>query len=243
MDPENLSPRRIEQLVAEHLRLDSTSWSIGMLGAIAEFFRATEEAFESDGTTFVVTGRGALRVVADGATRAVAYETGGDGRYAIALCLPESACTMHGRRVITEAGPDTGALRERDRAAVLFDLGLGSPFFDFYIRTADPHEIGRLREGIGLPLFDPRHGLLADIAAMHPHRVFVSKLGRVEVFQRIAGPGETTPEGPHTHLLPPLLKSGRVFDAETPIPSGWIPCATLYCGVQDSAAAGASAAH
>lgn len=213
-----------------------------MLGAIAEFFRGRGEAFDSDGSTFVVTGRGALRVVANGATRAVTYETGGNGQSAIALCLPESACTMHGRRVITEAGPDTGALRERDRAAVLFDLGLGSPFFDFYIRTADLHEIARLREGIGLSLFDPRHGLLSDIAAMHPHRVFVSKLGRVEVFQRIAGPGETTPEGPHTHLLPPLLKSGRVFDAETPIPSGWIPCATLYCGGSQESA-GASAAH
>jgi hypothetical protein len=243
MDPDNLSPCHAGELIAEHLRLDSTAWSIGMLGAIAEFFRGKNEAFATDGVTRVVTGRGALRVVANGATRVVPYDTGGERR-AIALCLPETACMMHRRRLITEAGPDVEALRKPDRTAVLFDLGLGSPFFDFYIRTADPDAIRRLREGAGLPLFDPRHGLLPDIAAMHPHRVFVSKLGRIEVFQRIASPGDTTPEGPHTHLLPALLKSGRVFDAETPIPSGWIPCATLYCGgAYEFPAAGATDPH
>lgn len=200
-----------------------------MVGAIAEFLRADREALDTDGTTYAITERGAMRIVVNRATRAITYPSGGNGQQAIALCLPETACTMHGRRTITEIGPDLAALRENDRAATLFDLGLRSPFFDFHIRTSDQGQVRRLREGAGQSLFDPGHGLLQDIAAMNLHRVFVSKLGRIEVYQPIARPGDRTPEGPHTHLLPSLLANRRVFEEGTPIPPGWIPCATCYC--------------
>lgn len=221
---------KVNGLIADHVKLASTSWSIGVLGAVAEFFRAQNEAHTTDNATWVVTARGAIRISVIGSMRAVAC-TAGDGEPSdIALCLPAVDCAMHGRRVITEVGPDHRALRDRDREAILFDLGLGSPYFDFHIRTADPAAIKALRKGIGFSLFDARHGLPRAIVAMHPHRVFVSRLGRIEVYQRIAGAGETTPDGPHTHLLPELLKTGRVHAPETPIPSGWIPCVNLYSG-------------
>lgn len=221
---------RLSGLIAAHLGLASTSWSIGMLGAVAEFFRAQDETHTTDNATCVVTARGAIGISVTGATRAVACPADGGEPSSIALCLPAADCTMHGRSVITEAGPDHGALRDRDRDAILFDLGLGSPYFDFYIRTADPAAIKSLRKGIGLSLFDARHSLPRDILAMHPHRVFVSRLGRIEVYQRIASAGETTPEGPHTHLLPELLKTDRVHSENVPIPPGWIPCVYLYLG-------------
>jgi hypothetical protein len=41
----------------------------------------------------------------------------------VALCLPEAACTMSRRPVLSEIGPDRGALRAEDRFALLFDLG------------------------------------------------------------------------------------------------------------------------
>ena len=214
-----------------------------MLGAIAEFFRAPDETHTTDNATCVVTARGAIHIAVNGATRAVACTAGGGEPSSIALCLPAADCTMHGYRVITEAGPDHGALRDRDRVAILFDLGLGSPYFDFYIRTADPAAIKRLREGTGFSLFDTRHRLPRDILAMHPHRVFVSRLGRIEVYQRIAGAGETTPEGPHTHLLPELLKTGRVHAADAPIPPGWIPCVNLYLGHPPAHGPGQGATH
>jgi hypothetical protein len=217
-------------LITDHLKLASTSWSIGVLGAVAEFFRAQDEAHTTDNATFVVTARGAIRISAIGSMRVAACTAAGGEPSSIALCLPAADCSMHGRSVITEVGPDHRALRDRDRKAILFDLGLGSPYFDFHIRTADPAAIKCLRDGIGFSLFDPHHSLPRAIVAMHPHRVFVSRLGRIEVYQRIAGAGETTPDGPHTHLLPELLKTGRVHAPETPIPSGWIPCVNLYPG-------------
>ena len=45
---------------------------------------------------------------------------------------------MNGRTVLTALGPDIQALREEDRQAMLFDLGLGALQVDVCIRVADP---------------------------------------------------------------------------------------------------------
>ena len=66
------------------------------------------------------------------------------------------------------------------------------------------------------------------ILAANPHRVFISRLGRIEVYQPIPPASGRSPDGPHTHVLPKLLKSGRTHPATEPIPEGWIPCAHLY---------------
>ncbi|MDB5551648.1 MAG: hypothetical protein JWL86_1632, partial [Rhizobium sp.] len=49
-----------------------------------------------------------------------------------------------------------------------------------------------------------------------------------EVYQPIPPPSGRSPEGPHTHVLPKLLKSNRTHPATEPVPMGWIPCAHLY---------------
>jgi hypothetical protein len=69
---------------------------------------------------------------------------------------------------------------------------------------------------------------MAAILRMSPHRVFRSRLGRVEVYGPIPSPDGATEEGPHTHLLPKLLASGRGHVAGTPIPRGHLPCLELY---------------
>ncbi|MDI3563408.1 hypothetical protein OWC48_23775 [Bradyrhizobium sp. Arg816] len=63
---------------------------------------------------------------------------------------------------------------------------------------------------------------MAIILAANPHRVFISRIGRAEVFQPIP------PPGPHTHVLPKLLAHRRTHAATEPLPDGWIPCAHLY---------------
>lgn len=197
-----------------------------MLGAIAEFSRAVDEPYETDGKTWVATARGAIRIDAGTGVRAIAC--GGARMRHIALCLPDAASRLNGRAVFTEIGPDRDAVRADDRGGVLFDLGLASPYFDFQIRTADGAAIRRLRRGAGGRLFDAAHGLIPDILAIAPHRVFVSRLGRIEVYQPIAAPGGHSPDGPHTHLLPELLARGRVHEDSAHIPPDWIPCAMIY---------------
>ena len=66
------------------------------------------------------------------------------------------------------------------------------------------------------------------ILAANPHRVFLSRLGRVEVFQPIPPPDGKSPEGPHTHVLPGLLRHRRTHAATEPIPDGLVPCAHVY---------------
>lgn len=46
----------------------------------------------------------------------------------------------------------------------------------------------------------------------------------------IGGPdtGGNSPEGPHTHVLPKLLRAARTHSANTPIPEGLIPCGSLH---------------
>lgn len=73
---------------------------------------------------------------------------------------------------------------------------------------------------------------MSAILAAHPHRVALTNIGRVEVFQKIGGPdtGGVSPPGPHTHLLPKLLRTGRTHSANTPIPEDLLPLGALHPG-------------
>jgi len=199
------------------------------MGAIAEFFRGDNEPCITDHASYAITARGAIRLNVPDMAQVIHYNTDHGKSTTVAICLPGSACKMNRRNTFTEIGADADALRAEDRAGVLFDLGLGSHYFDFYVRVADRSDITRLRRAQGTPLFSDPH-LLHDLAAMHPQRVFVSRVGRIEVFQPIAEHGGRTPDGPHTHLLPDLLATGRVYDEHAPIPPDWIPCVSLYPG-------------
>jgi hypothetical protein len=77
-------------------------------------------------------------------------------------------------------------------------------------------------------VFEPGNPAMAMILTANPHRVFISRLGRIEVYQPIPPPSGKSPEGPHTHVLPRLLQSRRTHPATEPVPEGLVPCAHLY---------------
>jgi len=139
-----VSSSSARDVVAEHLARPATGWAVGMVGAIAEFMRATAEHAGGEHATCVVTGRGAIRIEATPDTQVVRFTTG-RGLGCIALCLPAARARLNGRAVLTAVGRDDGAVRPEDRAAFLFDLGVGSPYFDFCIRTGDPAAVRRLQ--------------------------------------------------------------------------------------------------
>ena len=210
-----------------------TAWSIGTFGAIAEFTRDAGERTVVDrdaGSVQAVTTRGGIRIEAREGLRPIASEalTAQSWSQRVALCLPQEACAMNGRLVLTEIGPDCDALRATDRAAVLFDLGLGTLQLDACVRTDDKPLIAALRYWVGQSLFAPGNGAMAAILAVSPHRVFLSRVGRVEVFQPIPLPNGRSPDGPHTHILPKLLRHNRTHAATEALPAGWVPCAHFY---------------
>jgi hypothetical protein len=219
--------------LSEQVADSEVGWSLGTFGALAEFTRDADEAatLDRNGSTIsVVTAGGALRIDAHPALRPIASEspTKESWSHRVALCLPETACAMSRRFEFTEVGVDREAMREQDRAAVLFDLGLGALQADFYVRSGDPDVIAALRGCAGRSIFSPGSGAMKVILAANPHRVFVSRLGRIEVYQPIPPPGGKSPSGPHTHVLPKLLAHGRTHSANEPLPDGWVPCAHLY---------------
>jgi hypothetical protein len=219
-------------LLSEALEDASTAWSLGSFGAIAEFMRDPDEGVVAlrDGRLGMATRRGAVALTPLPGLRPVAYETaiGSGWNHAVALCLPEVNCAMSGRTVVTELGPDAAAARAEDRDGVLFDLGLGLRAVDACVRASDPDAIACLRAGAGRPLFEAGNPIGPRLVVMSPHRVFLSRIGRVEVYAPIPPAGGTSPEGPHTHVLPKLLRAGRTHAATTPIPEGFVPCAALH---------------
>jgi hypothetical protein len=220
-------------LLQREISNPDTQWSLGSFGAIAEFSRDHGEPVrlvQSAEAVSAVTPRGGIALKPHASIRPFASEgitkTGWNQR--IALCLPRDDCAMNQRVALTEIGPDRQAPREEDREAILFDLGLGALQADFCVRIGDHELAARLREYAGRSLFEPGNPAMAMILAANPHRVFVSRLGRIEVYQPIPPPSGKSPEGPHTHVLPRLLQSRRTHPATEPVPEGWIPCAHLY---------------
>jgi hypothetical protein len=146
----------------------------------------------------------------------------------VAMCLPEDICAMSARTVLTEIGPDRDALRPEDRAAALFDLGFGTLQLDACVRIADAEVVAALRNWVGRSLFEAGNGAMGMLLAANPNRVFISRVGRVEVYQPIPPPDGRSPEGPHTHILPRLLRHKRTHAATEALPAGWVPCAHFY---------------
>jgi Family of unknown function (DUF6925) len=219
----------LHALIAAHLSDPRSAWSLGTFGAVAEFQYDIDETVAYEGLR-AVTARGGIAVELPHGVVPVAYERSiAHGlAHGVAFCLPRERARGSGRRVLTELGPDPGALREADRDAVLFDLGLGTTQCDCLVRVRAPQAVKRLRAACGAALLDGDAVVLGELAAMNPQRVFVSPLGRIEVFQPIPAPGGVSPEGPHTHVLPRLLKSRRTHPATLPVPDGLVPCLELH---------------
>ncbi|MCH6590429.1 MAG: hypothetical protein IH806_07995 [Proteobacteria bacterium] len=237
MEADGRGPEGAVSVVHTHLLTPDSGWSIGTFGALAEFSRGADEPAEiarTDAGGRVATARGALRIGLKNGVRVVACESpGGHGdgpTRSVAFCLPEGAGCVHGRAALTEIGPDRDAIRPEHREFTLFDIGLGVPHVDFCLRTDDAALIAEIRRSAGQRIVEPGNRVLEAIKEASPHRVCISALGRIEVYQHIPAAGRhvRTPEGPHTHLLLGLLKAGPGDAADAAIPPGFVACLTLY---------------
>jgi hypothetical protein len=222
----------VESLLSHQLQNPLSSFSIGSFGAIAEFQRNPSEQADIDveDSYSVVTARGAIKIELHEKVQAVAYENLSKHperwRNGIVFCLTQETGKSRRRKVLTELGPDWSAIRLKDQNAVLFDVGLNSTNVDFCFRTADEKLLDILRRAEGRSVLDPENPVMGEIIAASPHRVAISQLGRIEVYQRI--PTDQTLEGPHTHVLPKLLRTGRTHSANVPVPPGYLPCLSCY---------------
>ena len=225
-------------LIHRMLGDEEAGWSVGTFGAIAEFHHVegdppAQPLLNADGGD-VVTAAGGMRIKLTGSALPIAFEglskRAGAWTHSVTFCLPLDAARRGRRVVLTELCPDVEALRDEDRQAVLFDMGVGAPHIDFCVRAAEPELVDMLRRCTGQSIFTKDSAAMAAIKAHSPHRVCLSNLGRVEVYNGIPGsePGAASPAGPHSHLLPKLLKAGQTHSANTPAPDGWVPAFDLH---------------
>ena len=203
-----------------------TQWSIGAFGALAEFSREPQEAAAiSRSDLSVVTGRGGIRFSPPQDLHLVASEsvTRASWAHRVALCLRDVEGVMARRHVLTELGPDTGGLRDCDCEAILFDLGLGTLQVDACVRVSDSAVITELRAVTGRSVFEAGNPAMRIIVSANRHRVFLSRLGRIEVscLQTVVARGST--QARLTEVAARCTHAATERNSE-----GLVPCAHLY---------------
>jgi hypothetical protein len=213
----------------------ATTFAIGVQGAVAEFMRAAGDRaiVKSDADRLLVRSKlGALRLDLGPWVRVFSFGPEGGLPDEVVLAVDRSRLTTQAACTFSELGPDRDAVRKRERCAVLFDLGLDRPTMRFCVRTDDPELVLALRGCVGQPWPEVAPALIPPLLERHPQRVVVSPLGRIEVSQPIGlrdGRPET-PVGPHTHLLPELLRTGRDLAPGRDLPAGYAPVASIFPG-------------
>ena len=206
----------------------STSWSIGGFGAVAEFHHT---AATTSRPLTICSESGAIRVFPVADVKLVAYEMlsarPACWHHGVLVCVP-SAHAFECPGGLTELGPDEQAVRPGHRSGVLFDLGLGSPAFRFCVRLLEPEQIQFARRFIGQRVVETHGDLFQQLMRWSPHRVVMSPVARIEVYQRIASPDGKTPPGPHTHLIPHLLRPTLTHSSYMPVPAKHLVGLTAY---------------
>lgn len=209
---------RLAELAAQ----PGTVWSLGVLGAAAEFAARPGSSIEvalQPGGLLLRTQGGRLWCRMHPGLR-VFELVGRDGRVCrLVLSLHRSRLTV-ATRGIADLGRDADALDVAARGQRLFDLGLGLPTIRFAVRTGDGELVRLLTDSSGMALLGPDRRLAARLVAASPTRVVLAPLGRIEVDGPIGAPPAA---GPSTRLLPPLLSEGRELEPGLELPEGYAP--------------------
>ena len=224
---------RIVEFVAESLRQRSGTWALGCYGATAEFICHRDEPCDvsvTGETITAISGRGALQLTIGERVRALRLRADHTrhGYRAIFLVVSKARVTLPVATTLTPLGRDEGAIRPECRNEPWFDLGLGRDDLRFCVRASAPDLLDTLNQASGLPLLDVLQAAGATIVKHSPARVVESPLGRAEIYTSIPAPGGQSPGGPHTHLLPGHLASGRATPPGVDLPPVYTLGATFY---------------
>ncbi len=208
-------------------------WSVGTFGAIGEFHRDADEPAgiaEGEGWISIETARGALRLHARDPLEVIAFDNLSKDpdcwTHTLAFCAERRESAP---QVVVDLGPDRDAIRSRDQDAHFFNLGIGVGDVSMCIRTRDAELIAAMQAVEGQSVFAPECShLMGHWLRAQPSRIMLSPAARLEIYQGIPMPDGKSPEGPHTHLLPKLIATGRAHSANTPLPEGWQAMATCH---------------
>jgi hypothetical protein len=213
----------IKNLILESTTKTTSSWAIVRDGVVAEFSIVSGDnptsSFENN-ILKVDTERATLCIDFNDKVDAVVAESGAHGcspwTQNIYLCIPKQDAKMSHRNILTHLGH----YKEGQDEGELWDLGVGKETLDACIITKDEETNQLLKQKEGNYIIDDPN-FLRELVKHSPTRFFKSKYAYIIVRQKIPQEGEDEIDGPHTHLLPPIIHSGKHF--HTPIPDDMIP--------------------
>lgn len=223
----------IRDFVICSLRDVTGTWVTGVVGAVAEFTAppGSSTRVSRDGQDIVaVTDGGALRFAIDDDVRALTFDPPETppARQRILLAVTRERGRPPAASTVSALGQDTGAIDAEARQAHLFDLGLGRKEARFCLRCGPGAALDALASVCGTRPDEALPRIGATLVARSPTRVVESALGRIEVATPIPSPGSSSPAGPHTHLLPDHLATGRALPAGMELPRAYLPGALFY---------------
>jgi hypothetical protein len=226
-----LTPDGIADL-AHGALLDAVGgWSMGVQGALAEFVADDRrvDVRRAGRTVEALTGGGGLRLAISDATQAFAMADPHrpDGPGTVYLAVPRTSLPAPPAGV-TILGPDRAPVRPQDGGDVVVDLAVGHGSAAFCVRTGDGGLVARLRAVAGATWREALAAVGPAVVAASPHRVVITPLGRLEVWAAIPPEQGASPDGPHTHLLPGLLATGRELPAGHALPAEFAPAAAFH---------------
>ncbi|MEM8777123.1 MAG: DUF1289 domain-containing protein [Pseudomonadota bacterium] len=221
----------VRAFVASTLEAGRGTWVIGVVGAVAEFTAAQSDKVEVhvDGDDITAyTKNGALRVKINDDIRALTFDLPDWGREPrIVLAVKRERGRLPVASGVVDLGPDTDALVQEQNAK-LYDLGLGRKEGRFCVRLDKGAAQEALDGAAGLAFAQALPMIAGPLVAASPTRIVESALGRIEVLGQIPPPEATSPDGPHTHLLPDHIETGRALPVGMDLPRAYLPGAIFY---------------
>lgn len=219
----------------ETLAAGDGTWVFGVVGAVGEFTAAPGAGVEVHQAGDVITARtrnAALSVRIDDDVRALTFDAPDAATPPrIVLAVKHERGRLPRARGVEDLGEDAGALI-RDGATQLYDLGLDRKEARFCVRVSgglsDSPGRRALDAALELPFADALPKIGGPLIAESPVRVIDTALGRVEIAGAIPPPTASSPAGPHTHLLPDHLATGRALPAGMELPRAYLPGAIFY---------------
>lgn len=221
----------IRDFVVSSLEAGEGTWVMGVVGGVAEFSAAkgARTRVETAGEHVCAqTRNGAIQMLLNDDIRALTFDPpNSDHAQRVVLAVKRERGRLPKSDAVTCLGYDQRALMHGD-GTHLFDLGLGRKEARFCVRVAEGKANTTLRKSCGL-LFANALPIIANtLMAESPTRVVETALGRIEVQGRIPPPDAQSPDGPHTHLLPNHLASGRALPVGMDLPRAYLPGAIFY---------------
>jgi len=205
----------LKQLLIDASVNTKSAWAIVRDGVVAEFslVDGDKPMRKLDGNTLIVdTSRAQLQLVFHEDIKPIVAETAAyrcsPWVQCIYLCVPEKVARMSARKVLTHLGSWENGYGE------LWDLGVGNDSLDACVvaRDIQTHQTLKGKEGLSI-IYDSE--FLGQIIKLSPARLFRTKFAHILVKQRIPSNTEQV-DGPHTHLLPSIIRSGTHFPVPIP---------------------------